>query len=254
MRDVVVVPRGEEHRGRRGAPDHHEGGEVGGGQMRGDVDGGEDDEAAEGEGEAEGDEGEADAREVRGEGEDEEEHGADAVGRDRVQVRLDGVVLERGDDLRHEQAHRLQRHTETNLNRQKAIRGRQLEDLQGVLEVEFLAYDGGRVDLDAREGELLLVLGEEAGFVGVLGEPPVGDEGEADGEGSLDEEQVAPSLEFRALDVEDAEGEEAGEGVGDVGRGVEEGEAPGEFAAAVEGGEVVDDEGEEGGLGHAWGS
>ena len=52
MRNVVIVPGGEQNGGRGGAPDHHEGSEVGGGEVRGDVDGGEDYEADEGEGEA----------------------------------------------------------------------------------------------------------------------------------------------------------------------------------------------------------
>lgn len=53
--------------------------------------------------------------------------------------------------------------------------------------------------------------------------------------------------------MEHAEGEEAREGVRDVGRGVEEGEAPGEFPAAVESSEVVDDEREERRFRHTWG-
>lgn len=64
MRNVVVVPRGEQDGWSRRPPHHHEGCEVGGRQVRGDVDGGEDDEPDEGEGEAQGDEREADAREV----------------------------------------------------------------------------------------------------------------------------------------------------------------------------------------------
>ena len=53
------------------------------------------------------------------------------------------------------------------------------------------------------------------------------------------------------LDVEDAKGQQAGEGVGDVGGGVEDGETTGEFSTTVEGGQVVDDQGEKGGFGHA---
>lgn len=51
--------------------------------------------------------------------------------------------------------------------------------------------------------------------------------------------------------MEDAKREQAGEGVGDVGRGVEDGQATGELATAVKGGQVVDYGGEEGGLGHS---
>lgn len=83
---------------------------------------------------------------------------------------------------------------EADFDGEEAVCGGELEDLEGVFEVEFLAYDGGGVDLDAGEGELLLVFGQELGFVRGLGEPPVGDEGEEDGERALDEEEVAPAF------------------------------------------------------------
>lgn len=56
-----------------------------------------------------------------------------------------------------------------------------LEDLEGVFEVEFLADDGGGVDLDAVEGEFLFLLGEEFCGLGVVGEIPEGEDGEEHG-------------------------------------------------------------------------
>lgn len=62
---------------------------------------------------------------------------------------------------------------------------------------------------------------------------PVGEEGKEDGAAALDDEEVAPVGDGAAVDLEDAEGEKAGEGRGDRLGSVEEGEASSEFTSTV---------------------
>ena len=92
MRDVVIVPDVEEHGRCGGAPCHHEGGEVGGVELRFDVNADVDDEANEGEEEAGSDEGEAQPCEVAGEGEDEQHDCAGDVGGYGIKVCFYGAV------------------------------------------------------------------------------------------------------------------------------------------------------------------
>lgn len=209
------------------------------------------DEPAEREQEPEHDERESDAEQVGAKGKDQQHHGAGDVGGDGVQVRLDGGVLEGANDLRQEERDGLQRDAEADLDGEKGVGRRVAEDLDGLAQLELLGHDRGRVDLHAVQGEVLLLRAEELGLGGRLGQVQVGEDAEEHAGAALDDEQVAPALEAVRLDLEDAEGQQAREGVGDVGRGVEEGEAARELAAAVEGGEVVDDQREEGALGHA---
>lgn len=82
-------------------------------------------------------------------------------------------------------------------------------------------------------------------------EVEVGEDGEEDGAGALDEGEEAPALHGVGLDAEDAEGEEAAEGRGYGLASVEDGKAAGQLHTSVEGRLVVDDEREEGRLGHA---
>lgn len=110
------------------------------------------------------------------------------------------------------------------------------KDLETVPQVEFLVDDGAGIDAHAVVRQGLFRLGQEARGGGRLGQVGVGEEGEEDGAAAFDDEEVAPGGERAGVDVEDAEGEEAGEGGGDGLGGVEEGEAAGEFAAAVEAG------------------
>lgn len=176
VRDVVVVPRAEEH-GRRGrAPRHHEARKVRDLKLALDVDRRVDDEADEREQEARGDEREPDARVVGREGEDEQEDGPDAVRRDRVEVRLDCVVPEAADDLRHEERDGLQRDPETDLDPEPDVRGGHEEDLECVFEHERLVHDRGGVLLDALEGDLALLLGQEPGLGGRLREVEEGED------------------------------------------------------------------------------
>jgi len=177
------------------SPDHHEGSEVGEADVHLDVlDGGVDDEAGEGEDESGHDEREADAQQVGAESKDEEHGCAADVGGDGVEVRLEDVVAEAGDDLRHEEAYRLEGHAEADFDEVGVGRG-VVEDLEGVADVELFRHDGRGVHLDAAEGEGFLVGGEEAGGGGVAREVPECEEGEEQRCGTFDEEEVAPFVE-----------------------------------------------------------
>lgn len=101
------------------------------------------------------------------------------------------------------------------------------------------------------KGQRALVFGEELGLGGAARQVEVGKEGKEESDAALDDEEVAPDEDLAVLDLEDAKGEQAGEGVGNVGRGVEDGQAAGELSTAVESGQVVDDGGKKGGLGHS---
>lgn len=126
-----------------------------------------------------------------------------------------------------------------------------LKDNQGVAEVELVVDDGAGVDLDAVEGEGFLVFGEEFRLGDAAREVPEGEDGEEHGGAAFDDKEIAPVGDGGALDLEDAEGDQAREGVGDVGGGIEDSQPAGELAASVECGQVVDDEWEEGGFTHA---
>lgn len=137
-------------------------------------------------------------------------------------------------DLRKEQRNRLKRNPETNLNSQKSVSRRLPKDLQRLLQIKLLIHHRRRVNLNPMPRQLLLLLTQERRRRRALREIPEGEDREEKGQRAFDEEEVAPWFQRRVGDVEDAEGEKAREGVGDVARGVEDGEAPGEFAAAVE--------------------
>lgn len=191
------------------------------------VDGREDDEADTSKSEAQRDKGEPQPRVVRREAQDQQHDGARDVGRDRVQVRLDGRVAQLLDDDGQEERDRLQRHAQAHLDGQDDPAGRVLEDAQRRPDVEFLADDRRRVDLDAVEGEFFLLLGQEPRRLCVVRQEPKGEDGEEHRARALDDEQVAPILQGSGVDVEDAKGEETAKGVGDRGRRVEYGQSPG---------------------------
>lgn len=237
MGDVVVVPGAQEHGWGGSSPGHHETGKVGYFDLGLDVvEAGVDHEAGEGEEEAEDDEGGAQADGVGGEGEDEKHDCACAVGGDGVEVDLDGAFDDTADDLGHEEGDGLDGDTEADFNEEEAVRSGLFEDAEGFAEVELLVDDGGRVHLDSEEGEFLLLLVEEIGFCCGAREVPEGEYREEHGTGSLDQEEVSPAFELGVFDLENAKGEETGEGVGDVGGGVEDGETTGELTTTVEGG------------------
>lgn len=107
------------------------------------VDGCIDDEADKGQHEAEDNKGETQAREIRSKGQDEKHDGAGDVRGNGVQVGLDGGILESRDDLGQEERDRLDGHAEADFDEEEAICPGLGEDLDGVLEVEFLGNLGG---------------------------------------------------------------------------------------------------------------
>ena len=175
-------------------------------------------------------------REIARESQDQQHDRPGNVRRHGIQIRLHDAVAQAGDDLRQEQLHALQRHAETDLDRQNQVAGPVLENPETVPQVEFLVHDRAGVDLHAVVGEVFFGLGEEARGGGGLRQVGEGEEGEEDGAAAFDDEEVAPVGERAGVDLEDAEGEQAGEGGGDGLGGVEDGESARQFAAAVEAG------------------
>jgi len=227
---------------------HHEAGEIRHVQLVLHIDPGIHRHADEREHEAGRDKRPAPARVVARKRQDEQHHGARHVRRHGVQVRLHGAVAQARDDLRQEQLHALQRDAEADLDGDDGPAGGVSEDLERLLELELLVDDGGGVEEHARAGEVLLFTAEEGGGGARGGQVPVREEGEEDCAAAFDEEEIAPVGEGAAVDLEDAEGEQAREGAGDGLRGVEDREAAGQLAAAVERRLVVDHEWEEGAL------
>ena len=128
-----------------------------------------------------------------------------------------------------------------------------LQNLDTLPENKRLVHHTARILLHAPKRQLPFLRRQEPGLRRTPRQVPERKRGERHRAQALDQEQVAPicQLPGGAIDLEDAEGEQAREGGGDGLGGVEEGEAAGELAAAIEGRLVVDDEGEEGGFGHA---
>ena len=55
------------------------------------------------------------------------------------------------------------------------------EDAQGGTKVEFLVHHSGRVDLNAVEGQLFFLFGQELGGLRVVGKDPEGKDGKDHG-------------------------------------------------------------------------
>jgi hypothetical protein len=72
-----------------------------------------------------------------------------------------------------------------------------------------------------------------------------------DGQRALDDKQVTPRVQF-GFNVEHTKCQKAGKSVGDVGRSIEQRQATCEFASSIESCQIVNDQGKEGGLGHAY--
>ena len=81
-----------------------------------------------------------------------------------------------------------------------------MKDFGGFAEIEFLADDGGGVDLHAVEGKLLLFRAEKFGFFGGIGEPPVGEDGKEHRHAAFENKEVAPIGEWAVGELEEAEG------------------------------------------------
>lgn len=162
VRDVVVVPRAHQHRRRRRAPGHHEGGKVRHVQMGLDVrDGGVDHEPGEGQEVGERDERRAPTRQVRREREHHAHHGAGDIGRDRVEVGLDGGVAQALHDLGQEERYSLDGHAGADFQTQEDICAGLGKDAQRLPKLEWLVDHGAGVDLHAMEGQGFLVVAEE---------------------------------------------------------------------------------------------
>lgn len=175
------------------------------------------------------------------------------IGRHGVQIGLDLVVLQPLHDLGQEQLHPLQGHAETDLDEQEAVGRGPLKNLQRLPQVELLVHHRRTVDQDAVVSQSLFVGVQEGCFGGALGQVPEREQGEQNRGGTLDDEQPPPGVvDQMGVDLEDAKCQETAECTGDIGSSVEYGQSSGEFASAVEGGQVVDDEGEEGALRHAY--
>lgn len=141
--NIVIVPCIQDDRWRRCAPSHHETSKVGNMQLMGDINACVDDKADQRKDESEGDEWESKLCEIGCKTENKEHHGAGNVGRDRVQVGLDGAVAEALDNDGQIQLHTLQRNAEANLNSEDGPRGRVLEDLGRLAEVELFVDHRG---------------------------------------------------------------------------------------------------------------
>jgi hypothetical protein len=72
----------------------------------------------------------------------------------------------------------LQRDAETDFNNEEAVCRGLFEDAKGFVEIEGFTNNRRGVDLEARVGEFLLGVGEESGFVAVLGKVPESEEGD----------------------------------------------------------------------------
>lgn len=127
-----------------------------------DVDASINDEASQGERETQSHEWGSQSREIGNESKDKKHGGAGNVGCHGVQVGLDGAISEALHNDGQVKLHGLQRNTEADLNQENCPRGRVLENLGGLTQVELLANDGRRVHLQSIMRELLLFGCEKA--------------------------------------------------------------------------------------------
>ncbi len=165
---------------------------------------------------------------------DQQHHRSADVGCHGVQVRLHGIIPQPRHDLWQKQLHALQRHPQTDFNGQDQPTGPLPEDLETLSQVELLIHHGAGIDLHPVVGQLFLFGREELGRRGRLRQVEECEDGEEDGATAFDDEQVAPLGNGVALDLEDAECQQATEGRSDGLSGVEDGEAAGEFTATIE--------------------
>ena len=173
-----------------------------------DVHCGEDNEADAGEGKAECDKRETESGVVGCECEDEEHCCARNVGCHGVEVGLDRGITESLDDNREEERYGLQWHTETDLDSKNDPAGRVLENGHGRSEVELLSDDGGRVDLDSVECQLLLLGGQKLGALCIPGQIPESKEGEQNCAAAFNDEKVSPIGNAPRFDLENTIGQE----------------------------------------------
>lgn len=179
-------------------------------------DGGIDHEPGESEEVSQRDERGAKTNEVRREGENHAHHCTGHIGRDGVQVRLDGGEAETLHDLREKQIDSLNGNTRADFQTQKDIGAGMAEDADRIAEAKRFIDDCTGIDLDAMEGQRFLLLSEELCLGCAAGKIPVCEDGEKDCHAALDDEEVSPVRNVGVFDLEDAKCDEAGKCVGDV--------------------------------------
>lgn len=173
-------------------------------------------------------------RQIARERQNQQHHCPRHIRRHGIQIRFDSTIPQPRNNLRQIQLHTLQRHAQTDLNPQNHPTRAILKNPERIPQHKFHINNRTRVALHAIIRQSLFFWGEELRVGGAVWEVPEGEEGKEDGAGAFDDEEVGPVDEGAGADLEDAEGEEAGEGGGDGLGGVEDCEAAGEFAAAVE--------------------
>lgn len=104
---------------------------------------------------------EAQPSEVARESKYQKHHCPRDVGRNRIQIGLDGSKSQPANNLRQEQLHRLQRNTQTDFDAKYEPTRRLFKDGKRVLEIELLIDNGGAVGLHAVVGQIFLLLREE---------------------------------------------------------------------------------------------
>jgi len=203
---VVVIPRAEEDGRRTSAPTHHEAREIRNRLPLQHINCSINNKSRKRQQETQHDKRASSSREIRRKSEDEQHHGTAHIGRDGIQIRLDLGVAQPADDLREEERDGLQGDAETDFDGEEGVGGGLAEDLEGVAKVERLVYNRGGINLDAVIGKLFLVVIEEFGGGGGLGEVEEGEDSEADCAETFDEEEVAPVFQGGVGDAEDADG------------------------------------------------
>ena len=163
LTDVVIVPDIQQHRRRRCAPCHHEAGEIGDVQLGLDVDARINHKPAKREEEPQRNKRKPPPRIIRRKRQHQQHHRARYIRRHSVQIRLHGAIPQPGDNLGQEEGDGLQRDAQAHFDGEDEPGAPMFENLDGFAELEFLFNDGGAVDLDAVEGQLLFFRGEEFG-------------------------------------------------------------------------------------------
>lgn len=141
------------------------------------------------------DEGRAAVQLLRHDGHDDGQDGGERVGRDGQQLRARGRVAEALDDGGQEERERVERQRER-------VEGQAVQPALGVAQArqhacprEGLGGGGVRVARQPRFDVGALLGREEGRGRGVVGDEPVGEDGDDDGEEAFDDEDPAPAFE-----------------------------------------------------------
>lgn len=197
-----------------------------------------------GEGSAENEQREALVDLARDEGDNEVDDKANDIRRHSVQLLADrrGVGVDGRNDGGREERNALH----GNVDKDEDPRDGQrvgVDDSADSLGLVELVRDLGRADvlrLYARDGQVLLLLREPLGLVRVVRKSEKGDEGDANGDEPLDEEELLPALDAAdSLALENARCQQTTEGTSERGRAEVEGQAERELVLPVPAGQVV---------------